>query len=117
MCSPIFAHYAGPVEGKDDGQIRKTHIVDNLVKGTLEKGGVDGNYRFKALCGQTCGKGYSMLLSDSHIHKAIWIHLGKLGQPRPFRHGRSNGKEPLVPGPKLHHGPAKYLRVRWRLSS
>lgn len=60
---------AGAVDGKDHILLQQVDIVDDLVIGALQEGGVDAHHRQHSLTGKTGRKGDSMLLRHAHIKK------------------------------------------------
>ena len=92
----ISPYQPSPVKRKYDGQILQSHVVQQLVVSTLQKGGVDGYNGFKPLARQASGKGYGVLLGYAYIKIALWILLVKLNHARAFAHGGGDAYEPLV---------------------
>ena len=53
-------------------EVRKIFVgQDELVEGTLQKGGVDRNHRFHSLTGQTGSEGNCMLFGDTYVIIAV----------------------------------------------
>jgi hypothetical protein len=49
MCLAILSDNAAAVKGKNDRQVRKTNIMQHLVEGALQEGGVYGYNGYEAL--------------------------------------------------------------------
>src|SRR6266702_1890911 len=56
LSGAILTNDAGPIHGEDNVQVLHADIVDHLIKGTLQKGGVDGSHRAHTSHSQTGGK-------------------------------------------------------------
>ena len=96
MGGAVCADYARTVDGKQDGQVLQSDIVDELIVGALQEGGVDGNDGFDAFAGQSGGKGYGVLFGDADIEVAVGEALFEFHQPAAFAHGGGNGGQPVV---------------------
>ena len=67
MGCAVGAHEARAIDGEGHGQILDANVVDDLIVGPLEKGGVDGDYGFGTLAGKPGCQGNRMLLGDGDI--------------------------------------------------
>ena len=70
--------------------------MDDLVKATLQKGGIDGANRLHAGGGQASRKGDSVSLRNAHIKEAVGIDLGKAAQAGPGLHSGGNSANAVV---------------------
>jgi hypothetical protein len=107
----IIAYYATTVDGKDYRQILETNIVKDLIKGTLEEGGIYSYDRDKALGSQPSGKGNSMLLTDAYIEDTVRKFSSYDSQTRTLLHSCCNGYYPRVLPKKMQQGLPKYLAI------
>ena len=114
MGLPVLTHQASPVNAEDHGKSGQTHIVDDLIKGPLEKGRINGHHRPEPLCGKTCRKSHGVLFRNAHVHKPFRKDLGEAVEARSLGHCRRNGKELFLPLPQFHHGLAEDLGVGGR---
>ena len=86
----------GTVDGKDNILLQQVHIMDDLVIGTLQEGGVDTDYRQHSLAGKARCKGHSMLLCHAHIKETLGVGVCKELQARTILHGGRDGTDLLV---------------------
>ena len=107
----VFAHDAAPVQGKDHRQVLQADVVEHLVIGPLQEGGVDGGHRPHAFQGQAPGKGDGVLFADAHVEEAVGELLAEIHQAGAVGHGRGNGHNlGVLPG-QAHQGVAEDLGV------
>src|SRR5690349_571179 len=111
MGGAVVSHNTAPVEGKGDGQILQADIMEYLVVGSLEEGGIHGKHRPVPLGCQTGRKGDGMLFGDPHVEEALRIFLGKTAEPGTIGHGRGDGYYPLILCSQLAEGGAEEGRV------
>lgn len=93
---------AGAVDGKDHILLQQVDVVDDLVIGALQEGGVDAHHRQHSLTGKTGRKGDSMLLRHAHIKKALRVTMGKELQSGTVLHGSGDRAELRVLCSLLH---------------
>ena len=65
---PVGPNHAGPIHTEEDRQILDANIVDHLVKGPLQEGGIDRDHRARPLAGHACRHGHGVLFGNAHIH-------------------------------------------------
>ena len=106
---PVFSNQTGTVNRKDYMQVLHSHILKDLIKATLQKGGVNGNNRHHALLGKTASHGYRMLFGNAYIKCPCRIGFHKVHQSGALRHCCSYSTQFWIFGCKLHHGLTKLL--------
>ncbi|MNG35689.1 hypothetical protein D3C84_1224920 [compost metagenome] len=74
----IGTNKASTVNGKHNIKILAANIMDNLVIGPLQEGGVNGIYRLHAFHCKRCRHRCRMLFSNPYVNHPIRISLGKL---------------------------------------
>ena len=109
MGCAIGADQAGPVQGKDHWQVLDRHIVDQLVIGPLQEGGINRHHGFEPFCGQTGGKSDRMLLGNADIKVTLRKARLKLHQSRTLAHGRGDADQALILGRHIAQPLAKHL--------
>ena len=77
----VCADNPGAVDGKQHRQLLNSHIVDHLIVGSLQEGGVDGHHWFVVANRQSGGEGDCMLLGDGDIKVLIGEFLRKFHHP------------------------------------
>ena len=113
MCFTIIANDAASVDSKNHWQVLEANIVYNLVKSALQKGRVYSHNRYKALGGQSGGKGNRVLLTDAHIKHALRKLSLKNAQAIPFWHSRGDCHQSWIFTSQAKHSLGKYLAVSW----
>ena len=111
MGLPVASHKPCPVHRKEHRQVLDTDIVQDLVIGSLQEGGIDSHHgpepgRSHACRGRDC-----MGLRDSHVKKAVRKLLSKGSQPRTVRHGGSNRHQFRMLLPQLTELPGEHIRI------
>ena len=96
MGRTIGTDQTGAVQCKHHGQILQRHIVDQLVIGALQKGGIDGHDGLDTFAGHAACKSHRMLLGDAHVVVAAGKALMELHHARAFAHGRCDAHQTLV---------------------
>ena len=71
MGRAISAYQAGTIYGKQYRQVLQGDVVDQLVVGALQEGGVNGDHRFQAVAGHAGGEGDAVLFGDADIVIAL----------------------------------------------
>ena len=97
------------VQRENDGQILDGHIVDQLVEGALQEGGVNRHHRLQSLAGKPCCKSDCMLLCNAHVKVPFGKALLKLHQTRTFAHGWRDAHQALVQRSHIAQPLAKHL--------
>ena len=92
----VRANESSAVENKNDMKMLKCHIMDNLVKCTLEKCRIDRSYRYVTFRGHSGGKCHGMLFRDANIEKPFRHFFLQIIQPSPVGHSSSNTDNLLV---------------------
>lgn len=90
----VLADETAPVEGEDDVKILEAHVMEDLVEGPLEEGGVNGDDGDEPLHGEPGGEGDAVLLGDAHVEEPVREPGGVFVQARARPHGRRNGRDP-----------------------
>ena len=111
MGLPVAAHQTGPVHRKDHVQVLHTDIHHHLVKGPLQKGGVDSHHRHQPSQGQPSGEGDGVLLRNAHVKKPFREHISKALQPGTRGHGRSHRHHLGLPVPEFSHNCGENICV------
>mmetsp|Transcript_34849 Transcript_34849/g.84682 ORF Transcript_34849/g.84682 Transcript_34849/m.84682 type:complete len:610 (+) Transcript_34849:34-1863(+) len=83
---PVVADEAGAVEDEADGELLDGAVVDHLVVGALEEGGVDGAEGLEALGRLPRGEGDGVLLGDPHVEGALGEAAAELVDARAAGH-------------------------------
>ena len=96
MGGTVCAHDARAVYGEQHGQVLQRNVVQQLVVGTLQKGGINRHHGLGFGTRQACGKGYGVLLGDAHVKAAGGKLLGKFNQAAAFYHGGGDGNQPFI---------------------
>ena len=96
MGGTVLADQTGPVDGEAHRQALQGDIMDHLVVGPLQEGGIDGAERLVALDRQPGGEGDGMLLGDADIEGAVREALLELVETGARRHGGGDGDDPLI---------------------
>ena len=96
MGRAIGAGQPGAVEREDDGQILQGDLLEDLIEGTLQEGGVDVADRAGAGLGHAGGEGDRMRFADADIEepqRVIGPHLFELV---PLAHGGGDDRHPRI---------------------
>ena len=88
--------------------LQQIDIVNDLIIGALQKGGINADYRQHSLTCKACCKGDSVLLCHSDIKKACWMAVCKKLKTGAIFHRCCNGTEILIFLPFCHECFAKY---------
>ena len=92
----VVAGKAAPIHAEHHRQILQTDVVDNLVIGPLQEGGVNRAKRLETLGGHAGGKKHRVFLGDADVE----IPVGMLGlkpiQPSAIGHGPGDGHDPGI---------------------
>ena len=92
----VAADDAGAVDRQHQMVLTERRVVNKLVIGALQKGGIDRENRTVALGSQSAAKGDGVLLGDADVKKAVFVLLGKLRQAGAACHGGSDGADLVV---------------------
>lgn len=84
---------ARTVNAKQHVQVHQADIVDNLVVGTLEKGGVDGHRGQQPLAGQARCKADGVLLGHADIIEPLFVAVLEEVEAGAVLHSRRDGAE------------------------
>ncbi len=101
MRGPVSPHQAAAVQRKHHRQVLQRHVMQQLVVGALQEGGIDGHHRHQPVTGHAGREGDGVLLGNAHIEVALRESLLELHQPRALTHGgdaRHACVCPSVPG-------------------
>ena len=108
---PVCADAAGPVNGEQDRQILHGHIVDQLIIGPLQEGGIDRDHGLQPLAGHPRRHRDAVLLGDGHVIVFVGMFLLKAHQAGALAHGRRDRGKALVPAGHIAGPVAKHLAV------
>jgi hypothetical protein len=67
----VLAGDPRPVHAEDHGEVLQRHVVDDVVVGALQEGGVDGHHRLHAPGGEPRGEGDPVTLGDPHVEVPV----------------------------------------------
>ena len=87
MRGPVGPHQAAAIQREHHWQILQRHVMQQLVVGALQEGGIDGHHRHQPVTGHAGCKGDGVLLGNAHVEVALRESLLELHQPRPLAHG------------------------------
>ena len=71
MRSAIFAHQASAVKTNNDGQIKQSRIMNNIIVSTLCKGAIYVAERHQPIFCHAARKGYSMPFGNAYVENAV----------------------------------------------
>ena len=80
MSGAIRADQSGPIHGEQHRQILQSDIVNHLIPGALQEGGVNGHDRAQAFCRKAAREGDGMLFGDADVKATLWMTRCKTGQ-------------------------------------
>ena len=92
----VVPHQTGPIDGQHHMETANGRVVEDLVIGPLQKGGVNGKYRPESFGGQARRKGHGVLLRDAYVKKAVLMGRRKAGKAGTLLHSRRNGADFVV---------------------
>ena len=69
MRGTVLTHDPSPIQGEYDRTALQADVMDDLVIGPLEKGGIDGDHGTQPLQGQAGGEGHGVLFGDADVIK------------------------------------------------
>ena len=105
----IGPHQAGPVQSKHHGQVLDSHVMNQLVVGPLQEGGVNRHHWFEPLAGQPSGESDGMLLGNADIKIALRKAALKLHHAGALSHGRCDAHQARVIQRHVAQPLAKHL--------
>ena len=108
---PVVPDQPGAVHREHDVQPLQADVVDDLVVGALEEGGVDRRDRLRALERQASGEEDRVLLGDAHVVVALRQLLLEDVQAGAGVHGRGDADHPVVAAALCHERVAEDGRV------
>ena len=111
MGLPIASHKPCPVHRKEHRQVLDTYIVQDLIIGPLQEGGVDRHHGPEPRRRHACGRRDCMGLRDSHVKKPVRKLLSEGSQPRTVRHGGSNRHQFRMLLPQLTQLSGEHVRI------
>lgn len=65
------------VDGEQDWEFLNCYVMQYLIIGVLQEGGVDCDNGFVFINGQFCSKGYCVLFGNCYIKIVIWEFMRK----------------------------------------
>ena len=111
----ISGNQPGPVNGKHNIQLHQIDIMNHLIIGALEKGGIDCHNRKHPLAGQSGSKSYCVFFCHANIKETLWNAVIEEIQTRTVFHGRGNRTKfgNFCPQFRETHTKASRERVLW----
>jgi hypothetical protein len=113
VCWAVRTYQSTSIQAKDDRQIRKAYIMDNLIKSPLKEGRINGDHRSKTLCSESCGKGDGMLFGNTHIQKSVREGFSEVVKTGTLRHGSGYCEEIAFSLSQVDHGVPEDPRIGW----
>jgi hypothetical protein len=110
----VVAGEAAAIHAEHDVEILQADIVDDLVEGALEEGGINRAERLVALGRHAGGEEHRVLLGDAHVE--IFVGMLRLEEIErgAVRHGAGDGHDLRVHVGQLDHRFGEDLRVGLR---
>ena len=96
MGRAVGADQSGTVDGEEYRQVLDGDIVNQLVIGALQEGGIDRHHRLHAVASHAGRQRHSMLFGDANIEILARVILRKFHHARALAHRRSDAHQPLV---------------------
>ncbi len=96
MGGAVGAHQTRTVQSKHHGQVLQSHVVDQLVIGALQEGGINRHHGLQTLAGQARSKGHGVLFGDAHVEIAFGKTPLELDHARALAHGRGDAHQARV---------------------
>ena len=81
VAGTVIAGDARPVKTEDHRKAVETHVVIDLVPGSVEERGVDRDDRSQAAHGHACGRVHSVLLCDADVEETFRVAVTELVGP------------------------------------
>ena len=86
----VSTHDACAVDSKQHRQLLDGNVMDHLIVGALQEGGVDRHHRFVSTNRQTRREGDCVLLGNRHVKILVRVFFGELDHAGTFTHGRGD---------------------------
>ena len=93
MRGAIGGGEAGAVHAEGDGEVLQGDVVDDLVVGALEEGGVNRADGAEALGGETGGEKHGVFLGDADVEELFRDLVGEVDQTRAAGHGAGDTED------------------------
>ncbi len=87
MGGAVFAHKSGAIDAERDVKLVERDIVHDLVKGTLEKRGIQRHHGLDPAERKAGRKGDGMRFRNAHVEEAVGECVAKRGKPGTVGHG------------------------------
>ena len=81
----VSTHDACAVDRKQHRQLLDGNVMDHLIVGALQEGGVDRHHRFVSTNRQTRREGDCVLLGNRHVKILVRVFLENSTMPEPSR--------------------------------
>lgn len=81
----VSTHNACAVDSKQDRQLLDGNVMDHLVVGALQEGGINGDNRVITANRQACRKGHRVLLGNGNVKILVRVFLENSTMPEPSR--------------------------------
>ena len=115
MGRPVGTDQACAIDGEPDGKLLDSHIVNDLIVGTLQEGRVNGREGLHAFGRETGGERHRMLLGDADIEGAIRELFRKQVKAGAVRHRRRDADDAVVLARLEDEALGEHLRIGRRL--
>jgi hypothetical protein len=109
----IVANDAAAVNGEDYRQILDAHIVNDLIKGPLEEGRVNGNEGNEPLSSQSGSEGDGMLLTNAGIEDTLGEFASSTSEASSVNHGSGDGHYPAILQHQAKGSSTKDFAIGW----
>ncbi len=115
MRRAVGADETGAVDREAHRQALDRDVVDDLVVGALQEGGIERGERLVALGGKAGGEGHRMLFGDADIETAGREDFGELVEAGAVRHGGGDADDLVVELRFLHQRFGEDARIARRI--
>ena len=115
MGRSVLTHQSRTVQTDDDRQLEDSHVVDDIIVGTLREGTVDIAERLQTVLGHTRRERNGVSLGDADIEGTCGHLLHHDVHRATGRHGRCHADDTLVLARQLQEGLAKDILELRRL--
>ncbi len=107
----VGADDAAAIDSEHHRQILDRHIVDQLIVGALQEGGIDRHHRLVAADRQPGGEGDRVLLGDRHVEILLRVVTRELHHAGAFAHRRRDRHQRAVFGGGFTQPVAEDFRI------
>ena len=107
----VGADNAAAIDGEHHRQVLDRHVMDQLIVGALQEGGIDRHHRLVAADRQPGGEGDRVLLGDRHVEILLRVVAGELHHAGAFAHCRRDCHQRAVFGGGFTQPVAEDFRI------